>query len=108
VRKVERAKAAKTAKRSISAKAKPKRKPANRSKPVELPAILDDPALRGARVVSPKEAAAILGCGKTRMAELIAQGLVRSYLDGTKRKVFVDSLISYQQTLASQTSGAKR
>jgi hypothetical protein len=82
-------------------------KPAN---PVPKPrlAILDDPAIAAARVVSPAEAGQILQSGTTRINQLIQSGALRSYMDGSLRKVFLESIFAYQASLAARASQAPR
>jgi excisionase family DNA binding protein len=64
--------------------------------------ILDDPALLGSRVVTPAEAAAILNLGATKLYELLVEGKIRSYKDGRSRRVFLVSLLQYQNDLVAK------
>jgi excisionase family DNA binding protein len=73
------------------------RKPAT-PEPKPRPTILDDPDIKAMRVVSPAEAAAILRCGPTHLSELVRDGALRSYLDGTARRIFLESIFEYQRT----------
>jgi hypothetical protein len=43
-------------------------------------------------VVSPGDAAIALGCGLTRITELMKRGELSSYLDGSLRRIFVASM----------------
>jgi excisionase family DNA binding protein len=58
--------------------------------------ILDDPLLASSRVVTPKEATAMLRCGMTHLYELLENGALRSYKDGSKRRIYVYSILQYQ------------
>jgi excisionase family DNA binding protein len=46
-------------------------------------------------VVSPRRAAQMLDCGRTRLYELIANRELISFLDGRSRKITVDSIHQY-------------
>jgi hypothetical protein len=70
-------------------------KPTNPPPKPRLP-ILDDPAVAPARVVSPAETCQILHSGPTRVNQLIHSGALRSYMDGSLRKVFLSSILEYQ------------
>lgn len=66
--------------------------------------------LRGnnlARVVSPPVAAEMLGCGLTRLYELMNKGELQSYLDGGKsRRITVTSIDAYiARRLAEHEAG---
>jgi hypothetical protein len=59
------------------------------------------------RVISPTEAGAILQSGPTRIGELVRKGALRSYRDGRMRKIFLDSVLSYQAALTAQKPARK-
>jgi hypothetical protein len=63
-----------------------------------ISAILNDPLIASS---SQTEAGVILQSGPTRIGELIRKGLLRSYRDGRMRKIFLDSVIAYQASLAA-------
>lgn len=48
-------------------------------------------------VVSPRRAAQMLDCGRTRLYELIANRELTSFLDGRSRKITVASIHEYVQ-----------
>lgn len=60
--------------------------------------------------VSPKIAKLMLGCGTTRLYELLNRGELQSYRDGKSRKIVVASLRDFvgRQLLADQTEGGSR
>jgi excisionase family DNA binding protein len=64
------------------------------------PSILDDPSLISSRVVTPAEACILLKCRPTRLYELLNKKAIRSYKDGSNRRIFLVSLIEYQRKLA--------
>ena len=46
-------------------------------------------------VVKPREASRMLGCGRTRIYELLAARELDSFLDGRSRKITVESIHRY-------------
>jgi excisionase family DNA binding protein len=64
--------------------------------------IKDDPSLIGSRVITAAEAADLLQCGLTRMYELLGDGSIRSYKDGSSRRVFLVSVLNYQAGQAAK------
>ena len=60
-------------------------------------------------VVSPRRAAQMLDCGRTRLYELIANRELLSFLDGRSRKITVASIHQYiQRRLAEQQQGPEK
>jgi hypothetical protein len=49
----------------------------------------------GPLVVKPKNAARMLACGMTRVYELLNKGELESFLDGSSRKITVESIRRY-------------
>jgi excisionase family DNA binding protein len=63
------------------------------------PSILDDPAILSSRVITVQEACAILRMGTTRLYDLLNKKAIRSYKDGTQRRIFLVSVLEYQKQL---------
>jgi hypothetical protein len=57
-------------------------------------------------VVKPKVACIMLGCGITRLYELLAAGELESFLDGRNRKITVASIRSYVTRRLGRTPAA--
>jgi excisionase family DNA binding protein len=64
--------------------------------------ILNDPAVARNRVITVSDAAGILGCGVTRLYELLAAGAIRSYKDGNNRRVYLTSVQEYQEGITAR------
>jgi hypothetical protein len=59
-------------------------------------------------LVKPKAACVLLGCGITRLYELLAAGELESFLDGRSRKITVGSIENYiARRLAANSSPAE-
>jgi excisionase family DNA binding protein len=57
--------------------------------------------------VSPRQACRLLGCGLTRLYELIGLGEVESYLDGRMRRITTRSILArIERLIASSAGGA--
>jgi excisionase family DNA binding protein len=57
--------------------------------------------------VSPRQACRLLGCGLTRLYELIGAGQLESYLDGRSRRITTRSIKArIERLLASSAGGA--
>ncbi len=67
---------------------------------------LSDHEKRGVLVVRPSEAMRMLAVGKTRLYELIQQGKIESYNDGTSRKIAVASLQQYVERKLAEAKAA--
>jgi excisionase family DNA binding protein len=68
------------------------------------PSILDDPSLLSSRVITVNEACAILRMGVTKMYDLLNAKVIRSYKDGTQRRIFLVSVLEYQKQLAGKAA----
>jgi excisionase family DNA binding protein len=69
------------------------------------------PSARAAEIeplaVSPRQACRLLGCGITRLYELIGAGELESYLDGRMRRITMRSIVArIERLLASSAGGA--
>lgn len=69
------------------------------------------PELSGAadvdrRAVKPRKAAEMLGCGITRLYELLNEGRLASYKDGASRMVLVSSIHRYQSECIRASASA--
>ena len=60
----------------------------------------------GALVVKPKIACHMLGCGNTRLYELLAAHELQSFLDGRSRKITVESIRNYVARRCPPTDNA--
>jgi hypothetical protein len=60
------------------------------------------------RVATPAEAMQILRCGSTHLNELVQSRALRSYLDGTARRIFVESIHQYQVAQAAMPKPAPK
>jgi excisionase family DNA binding protein len=66
--------------------------------------VLDDPALASSRVITAVEAKQILRIGTTKLYELLGRGSIRSYKDGSSRRIYLYSVLQYQARQAAQGS----
>ncbi len=57
--------------------------------------------------VKPREACRMLGCGITRLYELLAKGEVESYRDGGSRLITTRSIVARVERLAAAAKAAK-
>jgi hypothetical protein len=69
------------------------------------------PSARAAEIeplaVSPRQACRLLGCGITRLYELIGSAELESYLDGRMRRITMRSIVArIDRLLASSAVGA--
>jgi excisionase family DNA binding protein len=58
-------------------------------------AVLDDPAIAASRLVTVEEVKKILSCGTTHVYDLINQGRLKSFKDGSNRRVYLYSVLKY-------------
>jgi excisionase family DNA binding protein len=57
--------------------------------------ILDDPAIAASRLITVEEVKKILSCGTTHVYDLINQGRLKSFKDGSNRRVYLYSVLRY-------------
>ena len=69
--------------------------------PTDPVSILDDPALASSRVLTAVEAKQLLRIGTTKLYELLADGSIKSYRDGSSRRIYLYSVLQYQATQAN-------
>jgi hypothetical protein len=70
--------------------------PTDQKPAIPRPARAGDPLLEiEPLVVKAKVARRLLGCGNTRLHELLGSGEIESYLDGRSRMVVLTSIKSY-------------
>jgi excisionase family DNA binding protein len=60
-------------------------------------AISDDPAIKASRVLTVDETKLLLKCGTTHLYDLLNTGKIRSYKDGSNRRIFLYSVLQYQK-----------
>ncbi len=70
--------------------------------------IFDDPALRASRVITVAEARAILRCGIEKIYRLMGEGKIRSYKDGSSRRVYLYSVLEYMAKCEAKGIAAAR
>lgn len=58
--------------------------------------------------VSPRRAADMLGCGRTRVYELLQLGELVSYRDGAARRILTSSIHAYVQRQVEQQATSPR
>jgi excisionase family DNA binding protein len=58
--------------------------------------VIDDPSLASSKVITVKEAMALLRCGLTHLYDLLGKGEIRSYKDGSNRRIYLYSVLAYQ------------
>jgi excisionase family DNA binding protein len=63
--------------------------------------VLDDPALASSRVITVREARAILRIGLTKLYDLLGDGSIKSYKDGASRRIYLYSVLQYQAAQAA-------
>jgi excisionase family DNA binding protein len=64
--------------------------------PLEPISAIDDPALASSRVITIVDTMKLLKCGKTHLYDLLGKGAIRSYKDGSNRRVYLYSVLQYQ------------
>jgi excisionase family DNA binding protein len=62
--------------------------------------VLDDPVLKASRVITVDEMKTILQCGTTHAYDLLNSGAIRSYKDGSNRRIYLYSVLQYQERMA--------
>jgi excisionase family DNA binding protein len=65
--------------------------------PSKPASIIDEPSLISSRVISVAEAKRLLQCGTTHVYDLMNAKKIRSYKDGANRRIFLVSVLQYQE-----------